>query len=446
MRNFESISEVDILKGSGNKKEIPMYSILHLETSSMFKKIISDICAELSIEYHHCASSIEAFDLMGKAKISLIITAMELEDENAEKFIQSLNESAHNAIPIVVITGNDTYEDRQKMYNFGIVDYIVKKSKIDEIKQNILSYKNDSEILQKMDTLKYAICDDHQTDRKIIERIFGLYNIKNFDIYESGEDLLNSKRKYDVYLVDLLMKNLSGQDIVHRLRNNGCDGVIIVISGVDNVKTISKVLAIGADDYIIKPYNNEIFISRLKINIRSYLLVKEVKEKSLQLERAAITDGLTGLYNHKHIFDLLDNEIAKQLITKTELSIIMFDIDFFKKMNDNFGHQFGDVVLKKVADIIKKSIRTTDVAGRYGGEEFMVILPGANLDCSVKIAEKIRRSVESIKCPNKENFFSSISGGVRFYEGETAKEFVKKADDLLYKAKHGGRNRVEVSQ
>ncbi|MBN1500153.1 MAG: diguanylate cyclase [Spirochaetes bacterium] len=420
-----------------------MYSILHLETSSLYRKILSDISEELNCKYIAVDSCEEALKIVATENIDLILTAMELEDGNSISFIKKINESESTSIPIVVFTGNDSAEDRRIMFDLGIIDYISKKSTPEEIKKSIIAYKSEDEISQKLDKLKIAVCDDSSMDRFILERIFKMYSIKTADFYESGEELFTSGKEYDIYIVDLILRKMSGKSIIMKLRSSGSESVIITISGIDHFKTVSNVLMIGADDYITKPFNNELFMARLKTNVRSYLLVKQLERQSEELKKMSVTDGLTQVYNHKFILERLDQEIHKTRRHAHKLSIIMFDIDHFKSVNDTYGHQFGDVILRKVAEILMNSVRDIDIVGRYGGEEFLVILPESSSEEAMVVAERIRLRVLKVKS-NKTEFSLSISGGLVEFDNHTSATFVKDADMLLYKAKQNGRNRIEI--
>ena len=421
-----------------------MYTILHLETSTLYKTLIREISAEISAKYLNTGSAEEALDIIKREKISLILTAMELEEGNSIDFIKALNESEYRNIPVVVITGNDTLEDRRNMYDLGIVDFILKKTGRDQIKQNLIGYRKEDTISLKTSGLSYAVLDDNRMDRKIIERIFSMHDIKNVDYFESEYDFFESITHYDVYLIDMVLKDTSGDKVIQQLRATDAESVIITISGIDNVKTISRVLSIGADDYITKPFNHDLFIARLKTNIRNYLLLQENKIKTEQLEKMSVTDSLTGLSNRRYIFDRLAQEIEKAGRYNAAFSVLMLDIDHFKKINDTHGHQFGDTILKKVADIIRSSLRTMDVAGRYGGEEFFAILPEVQLNGAMIAAERIREGVENLKTEDKK-YDVTISIGAAEYHGEDMQDIVKKVDQLLYKAKERGRNCTECS-
>ncbi len=163
-----------------------------------------------------------------------------------------------------------------------------------------------------------------------------------------------------------------------------------------------------------------------------------------EIERMAITDGLTGLFNHKQFQERLAQEFNRLGRFSDPLSLLLIDIDYFKKVNDTYGHPVGDSVLKRVADMIKKTVRNIDIPARYGGEEFAVVLVGTDGKGAMNMAERMRKTVMDTKFTADGNTFSvTVSIGISTYEGEAMKkeEFVDKADKALYKAKGNGRNR-----
>jgi diguanylate cyclase (GGDEF)-like protein len=168
----------------------------------------------------------------------------------------------------------------------------------------------------------------------------------------------------------------------------------------------------------------------------------ELMEANLKLKDMAITDGLTKLYNHKHSYYKLEEEITRATRYGNKLSIIMLDIDHFKAINDAYGHQIGDKTLVAISQTLKNNLREIDYAGRYGGEEFIVILPQTGLDNAYVTAERIRRAIESTRF-EKGKIKITISGGVVEFKEESALILIGKADELLFKAKQNGRNRIE---
>ncbi|MDF2872984.1 MAG: diguanylate cyclase [Anaerocolumna sp.] len=154
-------------------------------------------------------------------------------------------------------------------------------------------------------------------------------------------------------------------------------------------------------------------------------------------------DSLTNLHNHEYILEILEREVELQKQTPKGLVVMMLDIDHFKRVNDTYGHQKGDQVLIKIADVIQSCLRSSDFAGRYGGEEFMVILSGiSGINSGIEVAERIKECISNCVFENNE-LRVTISIGLACYQGESTKELVGIADKLLYQAKGNGRNRIE---
>jgi diguanylate cyclase (GGDEF)-like protein/PAS domain S-box-containing protein len=175
--------------------------------------------------------------------------------------------------------------------------------------------------------------------------------------------------------------------------------------------------------------------------------IRELNAELMKLNRSltekSITDGLTGLYNHQHINDILEQHIENTKRTQQPFCVMMMDIDHFKRVNDQFGHLVGDQVLSQVANSIVTNIESSDYAGRYGGEEFLVILKNRKLDEALELAEKMRADVQD-HAFGMETLKVTISIGLAPYNGEMVRTLVNKADMLMYQAKHNGRNRVEI--
>lgn len=174
-------------------------------------------------------------------------------------------------------------------------------------------------------------------------------------------------------------------------------------------------------------------------------LEQKVEERTRELRKMVITDELTKLFNRRRILELLEIELEKAKRYQRNLSLLMMDLDFFKKINDSYGHQFGDKVLRKIADILQQNTRNLDLVGRYGGEEFLLILPETNIKKAVLVAEKLRQKIKEAEIEGL-NLKLTASFGVAQYNDELSHQLIKRADELLYKAKDEGRDRVEAEK
>jgi diguanylate cyclase (GGDEF)-like protein/PAS domain S-box-containing protein len=170
-------------------------------------------------------------------------------------------------------------------------------------------------------------------------------------------------------------------------------------------------------------------------------LIAELHVANEKLEILSTTDPLTGLSNRRHIAKKIKEEIRKAERYQSGFSVIMIDLDHFKTINDTYGHHVGDLALQSVARVLRENVRDIDLVGRYGGEEFLILLPSTDLESGYIIAERMRKNIESMAWADEVTV--TISGGIAEYHGESDLELFRKADELLYKAKQGGRNRIE---
>jgi two-component system, cell cycle response regulator len=259
----------------------------------------------------------------------------------------------------------------------------------------------------------------------------------------------------DLILLDVMMPSIDGNEVARRVKQNPMLPFIPIIMQTALDSTESKVegLEAGADDYITKP----IEFAELKARVRSMLRIKRLQEELEERERQLLeanerlrhmsrTDALTGLENRRAIERQLEVMFAHSQRLAEPLSCVMCDLDRFKAVNDTHGHLAGDAVLKQYAAILKKAAREIDAVGRYGGEEFIVLLPGTVLDSAVTFAERVRKEVEA-------HTFVFEGGSVRRTASfgvagwphpriENCDGIVRAADDALYVAKETGRNRV----
>jgi diguanylate cyclase (GGDEF)-like protein len=186
---------------------------------------------------------------------------------------------------------------------------------------------------------------------------------------------------------------------------------------------------------------NQVHLSGVAHRLISLVDVSELKATQQRLHQAANTDGLTKSYNRRYLFARLNEEIERADREHATLSVILFDLDHFKQINDSFGHAIGDLVLVRVAEIMRECVRGSDVCGRYGGEEFLVILPSATCSVAEEIAKRIGSRIRAERWPQTE-LRVTISGGVAEYAGSTIDELLEAADRRLYRAKRGGRNSI----
>lgn len=236
----------------------------------------------------------------------------------------------------------------------------------------------------------------------------------------------------DVVLLDVMMPGITGFEVCQQLLNTPQHNLtyIIMLSAISDSEQKVEGLDKGADDYVTKPFDIDELLARIRVGIRT------VKKK-----RDAIVDPLTNLYNKNFFNKCLIREVERTKRHQRQLSLIVGDIDHFKRVNDTYGHLVGDAVLVEVSRLIRQHCRQSDLPVRWGGEEFAVLLPETGLTGGVVVAERIRNSVEK-------NHFDivkriTVSFGVASLISET-QDLMQRADEALYQAKRQGRNRVVV--
>jgi len=414
-----------------------MLQILHIDRSELFRKIMQEIVFRCGHSVHSVATKQEALSFIAEHDTDLIITALEFDDGDAESFILDLPQATKKDIPVVVVTSSDSLELRERLFSLGVVDYILKTDvNEDHFKHFFATLSAEDELSRFMRDMKIAILDDSPIILKVIHRILDMNGFRFVDFYIKPGDLLHTNNIYDLYLIDIVLPELTGDKVIAELRSRQPNAIIISMSQFTGEKSISTVLLAGADDYIHKPFDGASLLSRIKINVRSFQYKK-------RLELMAVTDGLTGLYNHRFIFERLEEEIAKVSRYGRPLSVIMLDIDNFKRVNDTFGHRVGDEVIQSVAHAIIANTRKSDVVGRYGGEEFLILLPETDLSAAKVVAEKIRSTVAQLRFETKELAITISAGVAQAQKDESYEALVNKADTNLYQAKRSGKNRVD---
>lgn len=297
--------------------------------------------------------------------------------------------------------------------------------------------------------MKILIVEDDPVYRRLLESFLSGWG-HAVQLAVNGREAWEILQKPDapnLVISDWMMPEMDGLELCRRIRATGKSGYIyfIILTAKEKKEDIVKGLEAGADDLLVKPFSHEELKCRVLIGERILNLEKRI----LQL---ASTDSLTGILNRRAFMERLKAELERAARENAPLSIIMADIDHFKKVNDEHGHQTGDRVLQEFSSRLMKLARPYDFLGRYGGEEFIACLPNTNEAHAGSIAERLRRGVEEmvVSRPDGTNIPITASFGTASCRAEDGKDdvdrIIKRADDALYKAKREGRNRVHAWQ
>lgn len=236
---------------------------------------------------------------------------------------------------------------------------------------------------------------------------------------------------FDAIVMDLVMPPMDGRDLIEKIREFTSTLPIVVVTGHGDADTTVEAMRRGATDFVTKPVDAAFLDLRLR---RAY----DVEHS----RRLANTDGLTGLHNHRHLQERLSQEIERAERYRRPLSVIMADLDHFKRFNDSYGHPRGDEVLIQVSKTLREVSRAADIVARYGGEEFTLILPETPASDAGVLAERARQCVEALGIGGTGARVTLSLGIAAFRPGLTKEDLIGAADAALYAAKRRGRNRV----
>ena len=296
------------------------------------------------------------------------------------------------------------------------------------------------------------VVDDSPSIRSQIKGV--LERVEGFgDFIEAGDGLqafkLMVERQPDLVICDLIMPGFDGLKFLalRATRPELANIPIIMLTADGDANRKLEVFEQGAADYVSKPFNERELLARVKVHYRLKVLQDQLREANKRLEALADTDGLTGLYNRRYFDALLVRELQRTARYKTPMGVVLFDIDHFKRVNDGFGHSMGDEVLRNVGRIVTSSVRVTDSAARYGGEEIGIVFTQTVAQGVCEVTERLRaRMAEFSHQYQGQTLKCTASFGISVCDGKgvtpSAIELVDRADRALYRAKHSGRNCV----
>lgn len=269
------------------------------------------------------------------------------------------------------------------------------------------------------------------------------YSIKQCHTAKSCLNAIETEHNFDLVMLDIVMPDCDGLELISMIRKLNDAIPIIAMSVNTDKETVVKALELGASDFIHKPVVETELMARVNNVVQSTQLTAQLKKTNAQLHQAATTDPLTGAANRYQFYQLFSNEFTKVKRSAIPMSVLSVDLDHFKHINDTYGHAAGDAALCAFVELIRKLCRTTDIVGRFGGEEFVICCPEADAERAEMIAERIRKSMEEKVIHFQHHEFKvTVSIGVTAIKEDDTEvdKILERADALLYKAKNSGRN------
>jgi two-component system cell cycle response regulator len=430
--------------------------------------------ARLSAEYFDvltASNGAEALAMCARAECDIVLLDIMMPDMDGFEVCRRLKANpATHYIPVVMVTALDSPVDRVRGLEAGADDFLTKpvsdvvliarvrsltrlKMMTDELRMRaITSLEIGMEAPAVTDTGKggrILLVDDRPSS---YERLAPMLSAEHHVDVETdpGQALFHAAEgNYDLLIVSLSLDNFDGLRLCSQARSleRTRQVPILAISDADNNARLLRGLEIGVNDYLLRPVDKNELLARARTQIRKRRYTDHLRDNVQNSIEMAITDALTGLHNRRYMETHLAT-LAEQASSRGKpLALMMLDIDFFKVINDNYGHDAGDDVLREFAVRIRKSIRGIDLACRYGGEEFVIVMPETDLHVAGMVAERLRRSIAGEtfavnKGANRIEVTISIGLSTLDRKGEPVADVLKRADTALYRAKHDGRNRV----
>jgi two-component system cell cycle response regulator len=431
----------------------------------------------LSAEYFEVVTAASGFQALeicedGNCDIVLLDVMMpEMDGFEVARRLKS-NPTTHH-IPIIMLTALDQPSDRVRGLDAGADEFLTKpvndialvarvrslvrlKMVTDELRMRAVTSSeigvnhhafeaaNDSGL-----NARVLVVDDRKASAVRIEAAVGKQ--QTIDVEENPQDALFriADGNYDLVLISLDLVHFDALRLVGQVRSleRTRHLPILLVTDPGHDARVLRGLDLGANDYVLRSADRNELIARVRTQIRRKRYTERLRDNVQYSMELAITDPLTGLFNRRymesHVGTLMDRSAARG----KSLSVLILDVDYFKSINDSFGHDAGDDVLREFADRLKASIRGIDLACRYGGEEFVVVMPDTDLGIAAMVAERIRRRIAGEPFPiegGKRTIEVTISVGIAARMGaqDTATLMLKRADEALYRAKRDGRNRV----
>jgi two-component system, cell cycle response regulator len=305
-------------------------------------------------------------------------------------------------------------------------------------------------MIERASPMRVLIADDSLVSRHLLEatlRSFG-YEVLVACDGEQAWEMLQQDDSPQIAILDWMMPGLTGPDVCRLIRQKARQPYtyLILLTSKSLKEDVVEGLDSGADDYLTKPFDQHELKVRMRAGTRIIELQRQLVEKTEELRFQATRDYLTKLWNRSSILDLLEKELARSQRESTALGVVLADIDHFKSINDSFGHLTGDVALQTVANRMSQQIRPYDSVGRYGGEEFLILLPGCDMENTTRYCQRLREAIasEPMQAGGVELRLSASFGCTALVSHGQADSYslISVADQALYQAKAEGRNRV----
>jgi two-component system, cell cycle response regulator len=433
--------------------------------------------ARLSAEYFDVVTAAcgrEALEICERAECDLVLLDVMMPDMDGFEVCRRLktNPATHH-IPVVMVTALDQPSDRVRGLEAGADDFLTKpipdlaliarvrslarlKMVTDELRMRVLTSHEigikspEREAVADTGTQgRVLIVDDRPASYERIATMLAKEHEVEIEPDPNQALFHAADGNYDLLIVSLAFENFDALRLCSQVRSldRTRNLPILAVTEPDNNARMVRGLEIGVNDFLIRPIDRNELLARVRSQVRKRRYTERLRDNVQMSIEMAITDALTGLFNRRYMESHLATLVEQAVARGKPLSALVIDIDYFKSINDNHGHDAGDDVLRDFAMRLKRSIRGIDLACRYGGEEFVIVMPETDMAVAAMVAERLRRRIAAEPfaiAQGSRSLTVTISIGIAALRGkeDTAAAVLKRADQALYRAKRDGRNRV----
>jgi two-component system, cell cycle response regulator len=433
--------------------------------------------ARLTAEYFDvvvASSGEDALAICDRAECDIILLDVMMPKMDGFEVCRRLksNPATHH-IPIIIITALDQTSDRIKGLEAGADDFLTKpvsdialigrvrslvrlKMMTDELRMRAVTSREIGFEQSARESIadsgrggRVLLVDDRQSSYQRLAAMVA--DEQTIDVEPDPNKALfhGAEGNYDLLIVSLGLERFDGLRLCSQFRSleRTRNVPILAIAEPDDNARLARGLEIGVNDYLMRPIEKNEMLARVRTQIRRRRYTERLRDNVQMSIEMAITDALTGLHNRRYMESHLSTLVEQAASRTKPLTVLVLDIDYFKSVNDTHGHQAGDEVLREFSQRLKKSIRGIDLACRYGGEEFVVVMPETDMAVATMVAERLRRRIASEPFPIEEGMNCveitiSVGLAAKTSDADTAANLLKRADQALYRAKRDGRNRV----
>jgi two-component system cell cycle response regulator len=433
--------------------------------------------ARLSAEYFDVTTAhngAEALAACERAECDIVLLDVMMPDMDGFEVCRRLksNPATHH-IPVVMVTALDQPSDRVQGLQAGADDFLTKpvsdialiarvrsltrlKMMTDELRMRAVTSREigiesaeHEAITEQGRQGRVLIVDDRKSSYERIASMLGDEHVVDVEPDPASALFRSAEGNYELVIVSLSLEKFDGLRLCSQLRSldRTRNMPILALCEPDDNARLMRGLEIGINDYLLRPIDANELHARVRTQVKRKRYTERLRDSVQMSIEAAITDGLTGLHNRRYMESHLGKLVEQAASRGKPLAVLVLDIDFFKSINDNYGHDCGDDVLREFAIRVRKSIRGIDLACRMGGEEFVVVMPETDMAVAATVAERLRRKIAAEPFPieqGKRKIDVTISIGIAALESshDSSAQLLKRADQALYRAKRDGRNRV----